>query len=72
MVRSIVIPHDTEQRPALVELADLGAFQEAVDGWLDLIEIPSIGVTIYMNEAERRTHGPLNTRATAFLSLIHI
>ena len=66
MVRSIVIPHDTEQRPALVELADLGEFQEAVDGWLDLIEIPSIGVTVYLNEAARRTRGPLNTRATAF------
>lgn len=66
MVRSIVIPHDTERRPALVELADLGAFQEVVDGWLDLIEIPSIGVTIYMNEAARLTRGQLNTRATAF------
>lgn len=65
-MRSIVIPHDTKQRPTLVELADLGAFQEAVDGWLDLVEIPSIGVTVYLNEAARRTRGPFNTRATAF------
>jgi hypothetical protein len=65
MVRSIVIPHDQARSPRIRELADVGAFQEAVDGWLDLLEIPALGVTVYMNQAERFQSGPLNQRATA-------
>lgn len=65
MVRSIVIPHDTKHPPLLRELPDAGAFQEAVDGWLDLIELPALGVSVYFNEAVRRDHAPVNTRAMA-------
>ncbi len=65
MVRSIVIPHDPARSPRLRELADAGAFQEAVGGWLDLIEMPALGVTVYMSEAARRTHAPINCRAMA-------
>ncbi|WP_108249991.1 DUF3846 domain-containing protein [Planctomonas deserti] len=65
MVRSIVIPHD-QARPAHVcELADLGAFQAAVDGSLEPLEIPTLDVTVYMNEDARRERRPLNVRATA-------
>ncbi|MCI9857235.1 DUF3846 domain-containing protein [Microbacterium proteolyticum] len=65
MVKSIVIPHDESQRPRLQEMVDIGAFQEAVDGWLELIEAPAIGVTIYVNEAAQRDNAPLNQRAMA-------
>lgn len=65
MVRSIVIPHD-QARPAHVcELADLGAFQAAVDGSLEPLEIPTLDVIVYMNEGARRERRPLNVRATA-------
>lgn len=65
MVKSIVIPHGESQHPRLQEMADIGAFQEAVDGWLELIEAPAIGVTIYVNEAAQRDYAPLNQRAMA-------
>lgn len=65
MVKSIVIPHDPARSPRLRELAEAGDFQAAVDGWLDLIEIPALGVTVYVNEAARREHAPINCRAMA-------
>lgn len=33
MIRSSVIPHDTAHGPFLVELADIGSFQEAGRSW---------------------------------------
>ncbi|WP_315070675.1 DUF3846 domain-containing protein [uncultured Microbacterium sp.] len=65
MVKSIVIPHDPTQAPRLRELADAGDFQEAVDGWLGLVEMPAVGVTVYVNEAALREHQPINCRAMA-------
>ncbi|WP_424447925.1 DUF3846 domain-containing protein [Microbacterium arborescens] len=65
MVKSIVIPYDGTRPPRLQEMADIGAFQEAVDGWLEIIEVPGMGVTMYVNEAAHRDFAPLNTRAMA-------
>lgn len=66
MVRSILIPQDAAHGPFLVELDEVGSFQEMVDGWLDLLEIPSLGATLYYSASGRRERRPLNTRATAF------
>ena len=63
MVKSIVIPHDPARSPRLRELADAGDFQAAVGGWLEPIEMPSLGVTVYVNEAAHREHHPINCRA---------
>ncbi|VXB66982.1 DUF3846 domain-containing protein [Frigoribacterium sp. 9N] len=65
MVKSIVIPHDTAQPPRMQELADIGSFQEVVDGWLELVDVPGVGATIYVNEEAQRHHAPANTRAMA-------
>ena len=65
MVRSIVIPHDPARSPRLRQLATAGEFQAAVDGWLEPIEMPALGVTVYVNEAARREHHPINCRAMA-------
>lgn len=65
MVRSIVIPHDTARSPRLRHLATASEFQTAVDGWLEPIEMPALGVTVYVNEAARREHHPINCRAMA-------
>lgn len=66
MVTCIVIPHDPASPPLLRELTNVGEFQEAVGGWLELIELPSLGVTAYVNEAARREFAPVNCRAMAF------
>ncbi len=65
MVRSIVIPHDTARSPRLRHLGTASEFQAAVDGWLEPIEMPALGVTVYVNEAARREHHPINCRAMA-------
>jgi hypothetical protein len=36
-----------------------------VDGWLEPIEMPALGITVYVNEAARRKHHPINCRAMA-------
>lgn len=59
----MVIPHDETRPSRLQEMADIGAFQEAVDGWLEIIEVPGMGATLYVNEAAHRDFAPLNTRA---------
>ncbi len=65
MVKSIVIPHDPARSPRLRHLATASEFQAAVDGWLEPIEMPALGVTVYVNEAARRDHHPINCRAMA-------
>lgn len=65
MVRSIVIPHDQTRSPRLRHLATASEFQTAVDGWLEPVEMPALGVTVYVNEAARREHHPINCRAMA-------
>ena len=65
MVRSIVIPHDPARSPRLRHLATASEFQSAVDGWLEPIEMPALGVTVYVNEAAHREHHPINCRAMA-------
>jgi len=65
VVKSIVIPHDPARSPRLRHLASAEEFQTAVDGWLEPIEMPALGVTVYVNEAARREHHPINCRAMA-------
>lgn len=43
MVKSIVIRHDETRPPWLQDMPDVGAVQEAVDGWLEIIEVPDMG-----------------------------
>ncbi|WP_198165887.1 DUF3846 domain-containing protein [Agromyces laixinhei] len=64
-MRSIVIPHDQARSPRLRHLATASDFHDAVGGWLEPIEMPALGVTVYVNEAARREHHPINCRAMA-------
>ncbi|WP_420364235.1 hypothetical protein AAEP80_09635 [Curtobacterium sp. L3-7] len=70
MVKCIVIPHDEGRPPRLQEMPDIGAFPEAVDGGLEIIEAPGMNATMYVNEAAHRDFAPLNTRAMA-LAWLH-
>lgn len=65
MVTSIVIPHDGGGNIRLRELAGIGEFQKAVDGFLEPIEIPALGITAWTNEAALRSRAGVNSRATA-------
>ena len=65
MLKSIVIPHNAAIPPRLQEMADVGSFQEAVDGWIEIVEVPGVGATIYGSEEAQRNRAPANARAMA-------
>lgn len=65
MVTGIVIPHDGGGDLRIQELASIGDFQEIAGGWLEPIEIESLGVTAWANEGARAEHSSFNSRATA-------
>lgn len=65
MVTTIVIPQDGGGAPRVQELAGASDFQEVTGGWLEPIEIGTLGITVWVNEAAPREHGVMNARATA-------
>lgn len=71
MVSGIVIPADAEQPLEQRNFAQLEDYQAAVDGWLEAIDLPSLGVTIYVNEEGLLRHLPFNSRAS-FLWWYHV
>lgn len=65
MVTGIVIPRDGGGGLRIQELATIGDFQEVAGGWLEPIEIESLGVTAWVNEGAHEQRGSFNSRATA-------
>ncbi len=64
MVAGILIPSDPSAPLELRQFDGLVDYQLAVGGWVEAITIPSLAVTIYMNEEGLPKHLPFNTRAT--------
>lgn len=65
MVTTIVIPHNQAKAPRVRELASVGDFQEVAGGWLEPIDVPTLGITFWANEAASRERLGMNSRATA-------
>lgn len=64
MVTGLFIPADAEQHLEIREVTGLGDLQEAVDGWIEAVDIPQFGVTIYVNEEGLVRRMPFNSRAS--------
>lgn len=64
MVKMVFIPVDTDEEVEVREADDAEALQAAVGGWLEAIDVPSLGVRIYINEEGRVRHLPFNSRAS--------
>lgn len=64
MVRGIVIPAAGEEPLEERDFAGLEDYQAAVGGWIEAIDVPSIGVTVYVNEEGLLRQLPFNSRAT--------
>lgn len=71
MVKGIVVPHDGEASLELREFSEFGDYQQVVGGWIEAVSIPSLGVTVYVNEEGLLQHLPLNSRVT-FLWWFHV
>lgn len=71
MTKGIVVPHDATAPLELREFSELGDYQQAVGGWIEAVDVASLGVTVYVNEEGLLQHLPLNSRAT-FLWWFHV
>lgn len=63
MVRGLLIPsgEDPIEERTVASLPD---YREAVGGWIEAIDLPDVGITIYVNEEGLLRQLPFNPRAT--------
>jgi hypothetical protein len=71
MVKGIYLPVDPDVALEVREFNGLPDYQAAVEGWIEAVDIPSLGVTLFVNEEGLLRHLPLNARA-AFLWWYHV
>lgn len=71
MVTGLVIPADGEKALERRDFAALEDYQAAVGGWIEAVDIPALGVTIYVNEGGLLRQLPFNSRAS-FLWWYHV
>ncbi|OZD38961.1 hypothetical protein CH252_30820 [Rhodococcus sp. 06-1477-1B] len=71
MVQGIIIPADNTAPLTTDTLNSLEDAQRAVGGWIEAVDIPELGVTIYVNEEGLIRDLPFNRRAT-FLWRFHV
>ena len=66
MVRALRIPAEAEEPITELEVFKLEDYQAAVGGWIEPVDLPDLGVTIYVHEEGLVLGLPFNSRA-AFL-----
>lgn len=71
MVKGIYVPADDSKSLEVRELENLEDYQAAVDGWIEAVDVPALGVTIYANEEGLIRRLPFNPRAS-FLWWYHV
>lgn len=71
MVHGVVIPADSEQALVVREFTSLEDYQSAVGGWIEAVDLPGLGATVYVNEEGLLRQLPLNGRAS-FLWWYHV
>ncbi|MFT4259502.1 DUF3846 domain-containing protein [Microbacterium sp.] len=63
MVKALRIPVDESEPITELEVFQLEDYQAAVGGWIEPVDIPQLGVTIYVHEEGLVMGLPLNARA---------
>lgn len=71
MVEGIIIPAGNTAPLTTRTLDSLEDYQRAVGGWIEAVDIPDLGVTMYVNEEGLIRDLPFNRRAT-FLWRFHV
>lgn len=71
MVQGIIIPADNTAPLRASALDSLEDYQRAVGGWIEAVDIPDLGVTMYVNEEGLIHDLPFSRRAT-FLWRFHV
>lgn len=71
MVKGIYVPVDETESLEQREFATLDDYQVAVDGWIEAVDVPGLGITVYVNEEGLLRHLPFNSRVS-FLWWYHV
>lgn len=69
--QGIYVPADESEPVEQREFATLDDYQAAVDGWIEAVDIPGLGITIYVNEEGLLRRLPFSPRAS-FLWWYHV
>ena len=64
MVKGLVIPFDPERPIEVREFNRPEDYQAVVGGWIEAVDIPRLGATIYVNEEGLLRQLPFNSRAS--------
>jgi hypothetical protein len=64
MVRGIIIPAEAEESVTETVVSTLEDYQAIVGGWIEPVDVPTLGVTIYVHEEGLMLNLPFNSRAT--------
>lgn len=65
MVQGIIIPADNTAPLTTATLDSHADYQRALGGWIEAVDIPNLGVTMYVNEEGLIRDLPFNRRATS-------
>ncbi len=71
MVSGLEIPADPDEPIREIRVESLEDYQAVVDGWIEPVDVPALGVTVYVNEEGLLRSLPFNNRA-AFLWWFHV
>lgn len=71
MVKGIYVPVDSGEDLEVRDFSGLEDYQAAVEGWIEPVDVPDLGITIYVNEEGLLRHMPFNSRAS-FLWWYHV
>lgn len=64
MVRGICLPADDREELVVRDFANVEGYIRCVDGFIDAVDVPNLGVTIYVNEEGLLRRLPFNSRAS--------
>lgn len=64
MVKALVIPTAEGEPITECEVNKLEDYQAVVGGWIEPVDIPALGVTVYVHEEGLMLNLPFNPRAT--------
>jgi hypothetical protein len=71
MVRGVLIPAIDSHDLTACDAVELGDYQRAVGGWIEAVDLPAFGSTLFVNEEGLLRGLPFNRRAT-FLWWFHV
>jgi len=71
MVKGLFVPADEAEPVRELELEKLDDYLQAVGGWIEAVDVPALGITMYVNENGLSEKLPFNGRAT-YLWWFHV